>query len=302
MGWSGTEWQDYCILLLQKRYAAQNAHSLQIVPDRDRGDLGMEAYSLDGCAFQCYAAQDPLSTKQRYEKQRDKLTEDLGKLRKYQDQVAALLGSVKIHRYVFMVHLHDSKDLITHGHNAARKVLTWGLPFIDPAFDVIIETEADYAAERKAIHAIPTPLVQTEQVNSGEQDAWAQANTNLQDTARGKLAVVVPSASARDLMVEKLTLKYLEGENALDRLRTIQPQTHSRLLAMKADKEDLLVLEYAGATATHQQGLLAVIADQFSEYLLGHELGITREVAETLAWAAVADWLMRCPLDFEATA
>ena len=90
--WEGREWQDYCLMLLHKRYAD---HSLQEVPDRHLGDLGIEAFSLDGCAFQCYAALEPLSTQNLYEAQRDKLTGDLNKLEKNKVELKKILGGLK---------------------------------------------------------------------------------------------------------------------------------------------------------------------------------------------------------------
>ena len=53
--WDGGEWQAYCRTLLAMKYG----ENVQFVPDRDRGDGGLEAYRLDdGVAYQCYAAQN----------------------------------------------------------------------------------------------------------------------------------------------------------------------------------------------------------------------------------------------------
>lgn len=299
--WHGREWQDYCMMLLSRRYALSNAHTLQRVPDRDRGDLGLEAFSHDGCAFQCYAAEEPLSTRARYEKQRDKLTRDLAKLNKRREDVAALLGNVMIHRYVFMVHTHDSKELIRHGHAQAATVTSWQLPFIDPSFSVVIETDEDYRAERAEIHAIPAPLIGPVEVAPQARAEWAEANTGLHQTARTKLENVIPSAATLDTVLDSLTRKYLEGENSLERLREIQPQLHSRLLAARADKEGLLELEYSGPLA-QTRGLMNTIASEFAGELASQNPTLEIELAKTLAWAAVADWLMRCPLRFEESA
>lgn len=296
--WLGREWQDYCLLLLSRRYALRNAHALQRVPDRDRGDLGLEAFSHDGCAFQCYAAEEPLSTSQRYEKQRDKLTRDLAKLRDRQAEVSLMLGNIILHRYIFMVHKFDSKELIKHAHAQAAKVVSWELPFIAAHFSIVIETDDDYAAERAEIHAIPQPLVEPAVVDHCEQGAWQQANLSLLDTARAKLGSVISSASVVDNVLDTLSRKYLEGENSLERLRSIQPEVHSRLRMAKSRKEDLLVLEYTGQAA-QDHGLLAQIASEFAASLKDQNPTLTLEATETFAWAAVADWLMRCPLDFE---
>ncbi|UCR89932.1 hypothetical protein [Mycetocola spongiae] len=295
--WNGREWQDYCVLLLQKRYAMLNAHSLQLVPDRHQGDLGIEAFAHDGIAYQCYAAEEPLSVNERYEKQRGKLTADLGKLLSNQALLATMLGSISIHRYVFIVHRHDSRKLIAHAATKAAEVRGWGLSFISDEFSIVVETADDYAVERTAIHAIPAPLIQTPVIAGGVKDEWSAQNQDLRSTARRKLSKVTSSSSKRERVLESLTSQYLQGENTLDRLRAVVPEVHRGILSTKAHREDLLVLEYLTGQDT-SQAKLAEIAKDFSVLLREDYPVLTEQIATTLAWSAVADWLMRCPLDF----
>jgi hypothetical protein len=144
------------MLLLQKRYTAHNPHALQLVPDRTHGDLGLEAFSHDGSAYQCYAAEEP--TGACYEKQRDKLTRDLGKLQSNSAQLKVMLGTVKFRTYVFMVHRSDDRLLIDHASTKTAEVLGWALDFIDPSFSIVVETLDSHIAEQKLIHALPAQL------------------------------------------------------------------------------------------------------------------------------------------------
>lgn len=296
--WHGRDWQEYCVLLLQKRYAAQNSHSLQLVPDRHQGDLGIEAFSHDGFAYQCYAADEPCSVNELYEKQRNKLTEDLGKLRTKQADLTTLFGTIRIKRYVFMVHRHDSRKLIAHANAKAQEVLGWGLPFIASPFSIVIETDDDYAIERTAVHAIPQPLVGELDLTTQERATWATQNQGLRGTALAKLSRLDPSTATQERVLEALTGQYLQGENALDRLRTLVPEVHRGVLSAKAAQEELLVLEYPPEQNT-TQAKLQEIAKDFTAKLRNDFPVLNAQLATTLAWSAVADWLMRCPLDFE---
>ncbi|WP_413249131.1 hypothetical protein [Sinomonas flava] len=286
------------MLLLQKRYAANNPHNLQLVPDRHKGDLGIEAYSHDGIAYQCYAAEEPLSVNERYEKQRNKLTTDLGKLRKNREELIRLLGRTILHHYVFMVHKHDSRLLISHATEKATEVAAWGLPFLAPSLIIVIETDEDYAVEREAIHALPAPLVAPKVITAEDTKSWQEGNPSLRSTAAEKLGRVNASESTIETVLQALTSQYLQGENALERLRTISPEVHRGVLAAKAQREDLLVLEYP-PSKTDTQKKLAVIAKEFALSLRNDYRVLNEQTAQTLAWSAVADWLMRCPLDFE---
>lgn len=257
--WHGRDWEEYCISLLQKRYSAKNTHALQLVPARHQGDLGLEAFSHDGFGYQCYAAEEPLSTAELYEKQRDKLTTDLAKLRDRSAEVSALLGPVVIQKYVFLVHRHDSRHLISHGHAKAKDVLSWKLPFIHDSFSIVIETDDDYAIERKEIHAIPAPLIQRVELSAEEQKQWELSNETLRQTALRKLARITASVETRNVVLQALTNQYLRGENTLDRLRTIAPEVHRGILSARAHKESLLVLEHP-PNKNNSQETLATIA------------------------------------------
>lgn len=296
--WNGTEWQDYCILLLQRRYSSGRNHSLQLVPDRHNGDLGIEAFSFDGAAYQCYAAQEPLSVNDCYEKQRDKLTTDLGKLKANETELVKMLGSTKIRRYVFMVHRHDSKFLVQHATTKATEVLSWGLSFIDPLFRVVVETDDDYAVERKLIHDIPTPLLETSVPSASEKGAWLTGNSNLKLRAFNKLQKIHTSEDTIEKVLDSLISSYLIGENTLDQLVSISPQMQRGVLSARAHKESLLVLEHPPGEID-RPSKLNEIANSFANSLDKDYPELGSMQTKTLAWGAIADWLMRCPLDFE---
>lgn len=296
--WLGNDWQEYCLLLLGRRWSVLAPHSLQRVPDRHQGDLGLEAFSLHGHGYQCYAAEEPLTTQACYEKQRDKLTSDLRKLRDRQAEVGALLGTVALHRYVFLVPRHDSRRLIEFANEKAQEVKSWGLPFIADDFTIVIETAADYAAEQAHLHNIPKPLIVPVPTEPEEAKAWADEHDDLRQEAQGKLQKIIPSDATVDAVLESLIGQYLAGENALERMRIASPDGYAALLAKKAHQERLLVLKYPTSSGTPNQGSLTEISDDVANELRDVNPLVDGSLAQTLAWSSIADWLMRCPLDF----
>ncbi len=284
------------MLLLQKRYAAANPHALQLVPDRHSGDLGLEAFSHDGSVYQCYAAQEPISIPECYAKQRDKLTADLAKLRAKSTDLAGLLGAVVIKRYVFMVHRHDARQLITHANVKAAEVVGWGLPFIAADFYIVIETLDNYAVEQKELHAVPAPIVEATPVDDEFASIWAESNMSLMDTAAAKLEKIIPSDNTRAAVLSSLLNQYLEGDNALEKLKATSPDSYQAVLRSRSSKEGMLVLEHP-PTEQDSHANLKIIADELSVELRG-TANLDKATADKFAWAAVTDWLMRCPLDF----
>lgn len=297
--WNGREWQDYCLRLLRARYAN---HQLQEVPDRDRGDLGLEAFTHDGVAFQCYAAEEPLEVKELYAKQRDKLTQDLNKLNnpKKREELIALLKGVKIHTYVYLVSRNASKELVKHAQAKAQEVLGWNLPFIADNFSITIETDDNYDCERDKIWSIPRQLIDDRPIDGSEIEKWQEQNKPLLVDAQRKLGGLRLVDEHLSAALRTLLGQYLQGENMLTSLRTSFPDGWQAVARAKSAKEDLLALEYPPGAAETLADLKS-IAEELAKEISVAAPTVDQLSARALAWSFVADWIFRCPLDFVVT-
>jgi len=99
ISWSGEDWQNYCRRLLGLRYGV----GYQSVPDRDRGDFGIDGFTSNGELFQYYAAQDPRNHNDLYTKQRNKITADLRTLESNLARVIQLTAPADIRCWVLLV-------------------------------------------------------------------------------------------------------------------------------------------------------------------------------------------------------
>lgn len=292
--WEGKEWQTYCMNLLRTHYGP---HTVQMVPDRDRGDLGIEAYSRsDGCLFQCYAAEEPLSTDKLYESQRDKLTKDLGKLNEKRIELAAMLGTMSVTKYVFMVPRHNSRRLLAHATAKAAEVVGWNLAFIAPEFQIVVVTDDDYPQARSALFPAPTPLVS---YSSGDDLAVAQYRTDnesLVAKARQKLIDAGITEPLLDGYLDALLLQFVEGENALAALRDTLPDQWRTAQRCRSTKEKRLVLEYPAGSNSDARTVVNAVMHDLTVKLRQDAPALNEEQASTIAYASVAEWLMRCPL------
>ncbi|WP_142401144.1 hypothetical protein [Mycobacterium marinum] len=294
--WNGRDWQDYCLRLLRVRYAN---HQLQEVPDRDRGDLGLEAFTHDGVAFQCYAAEEPLDVKELYEKQRDKLTKDLNKLNRPDKRadLIALFNDVRIHTYVLMVPRHASKELVKHAQAKAQEVRGWKLPFIADNFNITIETDENYECERDQIWSIPPQLIDDRPIEGSEIEKWREQNEPLLVDAERKLGALGLAGKGLSVVQHTLLTQYLQGENMLTSLRRSFPDGWQAVARVKSTKEDLLALEYPPGEAESLADVKA-IAEELATEICRAAPTVDQLSARVLAWSAVADWIFRCPLDF----
>src|SRR4051794_246069 len=121
--WSGEDWQEHVALLLKRHYPIGH---FQEIPDAHLGDAGLEGFTNCGCAYQYYAPEEPLSKADRLEKHKTKIRKDIKKFRDNRDLLVKLFGLVKIHAWVLVVPIFDSKELISYGETKAAEVRALG--------------------------------------------------------------------------------------------------------------------------------------------------------------------------------
>lgn len=294
---SGEDWQDWANQLLTCHYGPTE---YQRVPDNDRGDAGLEGFTFAaGHAFQAYGCEEPLSTQDRYKKQRNKMTTDIGKFINNKAILSRVFGQVKITRWVLFVPYYDSKEIVSHASAKTAEVIAAGLPYVARDFAVKVCQEDEFATARdKVMNATPQGLqIAPASVTADILTKWSAANTLLTATLDKKLKKLPPlrTEDSRQHFKEKVLTWYLEGQTMLDDLR-IYPQMYEQVIKAKAHKERFLAAKSLHDTTAsdifHQtvKELLQTLRDEVRSL---HKFS-----AEALAYETVADWLLRCPLDF----
>jgi hypothetical protein len=291
---SGDDWQKWADRLLSARYGPGD---YQRVPDRHRGDAGIEGFVLSlGHAYQAYGPEEPLSIDARYEKHRDKMTRDTKKFIENRDILRPIFGAISISRWILFVPVFDSRDLVAHATKRTSEIQAALLPYVTSDFRVAIVSETDFEAERDAVlksTAITIDVLPREADASAVQN-WQAESASLLVTMNRKLAKIhgINSANAANIVIRKL----LEGQNLLDDYRRF-PETRRTVQAIKRRKENFLEAESTFSEKKPRELLNHVRRD--IEIALREEIPqMSPANATALAWEAVADWLARCPLDF----
>ncbi|MFD0166209.1 hypothetical protein ACFVJH_18920 [Streptomyces decoyicus] len=271
---------------------------MQEVPARHGGDLGIEAFTFCGRAFQCYAPVEPLSTSERYDKHRDKLSTDLRKLETKQKELQALLGGVVIQQYIFLVPIFDSAQLVKHASSKTVEMREKRLSHLASDFKITVATDAMYAKERSEVLERAVSLVDVVPTPPDDVGTWMTGNHELTEKALEKLSRLKLSAASRGSYLEQLVNQLLDSENALDRLREKYPDQWEAAMETRTRKERKLVLEYPpGSTSTPTD--VNGIVNSLKMDLIRQVPALDEPFADAMSWGAIADWLMRCPLDFE---
>lgn len=294
---SGDDWEAWANQLLSHHYGPTD---YQRVPAKDRGDGGIEGFCPSKReAFQCYGCEEPISVEERYKKQRNKMTTDIQKFIDNKIVLHSVLGALKIKRWVFFVPHFDSKEIVAHAAKKTREVIDANLPYVDDDFCVVVCQETDFAVARdQLINATTQGLkFKTAPVTVEDVNAWTQSNDVMLGVLRGKIDKLptLHTQAQRDAFVIKVLHWYLSGQALLDRLREY-PQVYEKVIETKSHREEFLAMG-----ALHGSASNVVVLDtvkDFKDTLKREAKELHDFCADQLAYEAVADWLIRCPLEF----
>ena len=299
----GQDWQRWATQLLHLRYSPGD---YQQVPDKKEGDAGIEGYSIDGRAYQMYGPEGELTFAQRHKKLRDKMTRDINKFINNKNKLCRLFGSLKIKRWILFVPSFDNREIVEHASKKTEEVLSADLPYVlKDDFKVVVIDEDAFAGERAYLlsNAVADILVQAEEVTEEEIKAWTEAecNSELVIMLDGKICRV-PTLKSKDMRLRfrrDIVGYLLHGQNVLEALRTY-PDIWASLRHVKSERERYLwttCMASGLAAGTILQDAITQIKSEVKRKAPALDSSNTDAVAHE----ALADWLMRCPLDFPAT-
>ena len=297
--WDPNEWELHVFGLLQDRHGPLNVTK---VPARHRGDHGLDYYSLaDRVAYQCYAVQEPCEVADRADKQKAKITTDLKKFCTKKNELQALFGSVQITRWVLVVPLHDSGQVNAHVTLKTTEVKALALTYASADFEVMIQDLDSFDApsrSARALHrrsvSIPSQPASPEQIED-----WSEASNSLVNTLTDKLRKRVSAADPGQLedSVEEAVRWFLERENAFENLRLNAPELHEILAGVISRRAERLRL-YGPPPEGFANKILRDELEKLIADLQASVPNLSSSSSQQMALGTLADWLMRCPLDF----
>lgn len=295
--WDGDEWQEHIARLLRARYSEPGMY--QEMPSRDKGDLGLEGFSKDGICYQCYAAMPPYTVKTLYENQRDKITEDIAKFINRAPRLNKVFGGIKIKRWLLVVPLFLSTKLLEHCTKKKDEVIAEKLPYVDGKFDIGVITDAAFEVELAkltAVHLYKHHLIVSEPAPEQVQ-SFASSNVALLKRVSEK-AVKLPKLDTTQKLDEftlRMVQHYLRAQSAADALRDRDPEQFESFIRCKASMEEVIRIQ-----SMVQVGDGTTVPKAYAEFKqeVQKHVSVSPHTADVFAWGTVADWLLRCPLDF----
>ncbi len=299
----GNKWESISQLCFKNNFREESYQEIKATP----GDFGIEGFTRTGKAFQCYCPDEHYSTDKLYEKHRDKITKDLKKLKTYEKQLLKILGNTKIKKWYFVTPTYAKNEIVGHCSQKKEEVKKWNLEIIDnDDFEVIFEDInflhpfLNTALENSKIKIDVIPETQ---VQASDKLKWKDSEISLIETSQIKNAYRINDSSPNhesklDKLVDLNVQNYLEGNNILFKWKEDYPIDYENFLDITSSIES--EIEERCITNTKEPSELY---EDF-RVLLKSELqnsfkNLAPQMISKLTNWALADWIFRCPINFE---
>jgi hypothetical protein len=293
--WKGDEWQEFALQLVQRRHGPEN---VQVVPDKVKGDAGLEFFTTCGCLYQCYAPEEVSDVAKAASAMKAKAGRDLPKLKKNKAVVEQLLAGTKARRWILLCPFLDNKDVVASVRGRGVAIKNESLNFLADDFEALCHSQQDFQAEIEQLKALSlgprlsiVPPTSEEVKTAGDTEIGTRIDDKL-GRALGLQPKTAQVATRRDQYVRA----HLHRENTLSQLRENHAVLWERAFETIEAEEARLIAVGASTTIPGQQ--LQASMDRIETSLASALPTLSPALRTQIALGTVSDWLIRCPLDF----
>lgn len=294
--WNPDDWESFSLSLLQHRHGILNVHK---IPAAHQGDFGIDYYCTKAAvAYQCYAVEEPIDISTRAERQKKKITTDLRKIVANHVEITKLFLGLPIKHWILLAPNHDSKDVNLHCSKKTADMRKANCPALDVTFEVGIHDPSSFPKDAVAlgISSVSSTRLSIPPPSQQELDAWIAGSTDLLANATRKLSKRTGVDQVQEAVADA-TKSFLQGNALLDALRNGSPELHEKV--MSAINSRARRLQFAGPQGGETAGaILHNELDSLISAMRSAAPSLSNENAEQIAYGAISEWIMRCPLDF----
>lgn len=299
----GDKWEAICQLCFKKRYESEAYFEIKATP----GDFGIEGFTRTGKVFQCYCPDEHYTQNELYEKQRDKITNDLKKLQTFEKPLAKKLGGTLINKWYFVSPNYSKNEIIDHCTKKRDEIRALNLSIVDNSnFEVIPWDIDNLKPEIHTFIKISEQKVDINPKNKPSQEEklkWKGKKISLVENAQRKhrLRFDINSINV-DKKVDDLTEKsishFLDGDSILNKWAIDYPDDYEKFINIVSLVEEIVVEECMFLNNDYNE-LYKRFAILLNEKIKSSFPFIEDTMVQNLCNRVMADWILRCPINFE---
>jgi len=289
-------WENYFKDVLRKYYGPSN---MKDIPDSYGGDFGIECYSFSGHVFQCYLPEETSDKKKITKLIKNKIRKDIHKIVvKNIKEFERLFEGMNVSRWVLLTPQYVDSDIAVYCSAKSAKVRRMGLSYISDDFQITVQTEADYKAEVKSLRQSVYQLsLMYDPVGNSDAETWIDSNVDFLSKLNTKLPKVVDKDKVL-AMKSFLAQKYLEYQNLLDYLISEWPEIHRKISDLIDNRRSYLESRFLTDSGKQPDAVIKGEIIKLKDDICNEIETIKTSDLELIVWGVVADWMIRCPLDF----
>lgn len=299
---SGDTWEEFCQRCFKLKYGEEGYQEMKA----SLGDYGIEGFTRKGKAFQCYCPDVEYTSKVLYEKQRDKITKDLRKLETYEASLKDYLKEVKINEWIFVTPDFRGHQLIKHCKEKAEYYRGKGLSILAPNFDVLVHDIEFLAAQIPIVRGYKNEKIGIrgkKEADNKDITEWRNQEISLvQSAVRKHQLRLPPTIKNLNSKVDRLTDNSIKGFlNGTYIIRTWQdsyPEDYEKFEKLKSFIERK-VSEKCMWPTDDNNGLYLEIETDLKAQIKDSFPYLEPLTIAKLSEFVMADWILRCPIDFE---
>lgn len=268
------------------------------------GDFGIEGFTATGKVFQCYCPNDNYDPALLYEKQRDKITADLEKLVHYEDDIRLRVGSMQIREWIFVTPNLSSNNILKHCKAKQNEYRSRNQTLLHPEFTVLVQDmQFLHPFIQHCLSSIHSKLsISPAGVLATEVENYRNGQSQLIDNALRKNRIRLAQVPNLEIRLEKLTAitiqHFLDGNDIITKWQHGFPSAYERFVSLTSQIESE-VLEKCLLPCDDYNKLYDEI-----KAMVANGIGTTFDnldvsMVRSLASRVMADWILRCPIDFE---
>lgn len=298
----GNSWESFCQVCFKMKYEVEGYQEMPAW----QGDLGIEGFTRNGILFQCYCPNEEYTPDKLYEEQRDKITTDLKKLVTNEIELKKYLKTTKVKQWIFVTPGYKKKDIVKHCQDKAEEYRNMNLSILEDDFDVLIYDIDFFAAEiplvlnyrNRKIEINPT----TEKTDVEIAD-WKTKEISLVDNAIRKHGQRIDSnVSNRYNKINALTEHsiehFLNGNIAVKIMQEKFPTDYEKFIRVVSLFEKKLT-EICIVNTGDNNALYRQIEVDLKTKLKEAFNYIDETTIDRLTEQVLADWILRCPINFD---
>lgn len=297
--YDGNSWEEFCQVCLKLKFENEGYQELPAW----KGDLGIEGYTRTGKVFQCYCPDEDYEPQTLYEKQRDKITTDLGKLVKNKEELKQYLNDISIQQWVFLTPMYKNKELVKHCQTKASEYKKKNLGILSKNFDVLVYDIDYFIAQIPNVAGSNNNKIEINVDISASNDVdWKKANISLVNNAYTKHGKRISDSTNKEEKVNKLTEftigDFLNEQLIVTKWKETYPNDYERFMRIIGDYEKT-VEELCITNSDDNNQLYERIKQELKEKLKSSFSYLEDLTLEKLTKGVMADWILRCPINFE---